>query len=75
MVVVAALGATVVLPAMLATLGHRVDSLNLRRAVLHALGREEHHPAVGEGFWHRLAVFVMRRPLPIAAAIVAVLLG
>ena len=29
---------------------------------------------MGEGFWHRLAVVVMRRPLPIATAIIAVLL-
>ena len=70
-VVVAAIGAVVVLPALLAVLGHRVDSLDLRRAILR---REHHQPAVGEGFWHRLAVVVMRRPLPIATAIVAVLL-
>ncbi|GAC1312445.1 MAG: MMPL family transporter [Acidimicrobiales bacterium] len=70
-VVVAALGAVVVLPALLAVLGHRVDSLDVRRAILR---RDHHQPAVGEGFWHRLALIVMRRPLPIASAIVALLL-
>ena len=33
------------------------------------------HPKdVGEGFWHNLATFVMRRPLPIAISVVIVLL-
>ncbi|GAC1591869.1 MAG: MMPL family transporter [Acidimicrobiales bacterium] len=73
-VVVAALGAVVVLPALLATLGHRVDALDLRRGLLHLVGRESHRAEIGEGFWHRLAIFVMRRPLPIASAIVVLLL-
>ena len=70
-VVVAAAGAVVVLPALLAVVGRRVDALDVRRAILR---REHRQPAVGEGFWHRLAVVVMRRPLPIATAIIAVLL-
>ena len=73
-VLVAAFGAVVVLPALLAVLGPRVDALDVRRAILHRFGREPHQPEVGEGFWHRLATTVMRRPVPIAAAIVAVLL-
>jgi len=64
----------VVLPALLAVLGPRVDALDVRKAILHRFGREPHTPEVGEGFWHRLATTVMRRPVPIAAAIVAVLL-
>jgi len=72
-VIVAATGAVVVLPALLALLGHRVDALDLRRAVLARLGRTPHIPEVGEGFWHRLATAVMRRPLPIAGAIIAIL--
>ena len=70
-VLVAAAGAVVVLPALLAVVGWRVDALDVRRAILR---REHRQPAVGEGFWHRLAVVVMRRPLPIATAIIAVLL-
>ena len=54
-VLLAAGGAVIVLPAMLAVLGRRVDKLALFK----------HTPKeVGEGFWHRLAVLVMRRPVP-----------
>jgi RND superfamily putative drug exporter len=55
----------VVLPALLAVLGHRVDALTIfrRSTVQH-----------GEGFWHRMAMFVMRRPVIVAAAAIAVLL-
>jgi putative drug exporter of the RND superfamily len=69
-VALAAAGALVVLPALLAVLGRRVDRFRLplgrRRAVV-----------PGAGFWHRVATWVMRRPLPIAVAVVAflVLLG
>src|SRR6266540_3757010 len=63
----AAVGALVVLPTLLALLGRRVDRLRL------PLGRRRVR-AVGEGFWHRLAMLVMRRPLPIATAVVVFLL-
>jgi RND superfamily putative drug exporter len=69
-VVVASIGAVIVLPALLATLGTRVDKWDLRRA----FGRAPHQAEVGEGFWHRLATAVMRRPLPIALVIAAFLL-
>jgi RND superfamily putative drug exporter len=61
----AGLFSLVVLPALLAVLGHRVNALTLRRRSV--------DPA-GEGFWHRTAVFVMRRPVPVATAAIAVLL-
>jgi RND superfamily putative drug exporter len=61
----AAVGALVALPALLAVLGRRVDKWVL-------WGRTP--KPVGQGFWHRLATVVMRRPLPIAVAIVALLL-
>lgn len=68
--VVAILGAVVSLPALLAVLGHRVDSIALRR-------RGE-PIAVGvmieQGFWHRVAMAVMRRPLPVAAVVMTVLI-
>jgi RND superfamily putative drug exporter len=60
----AALGAIVVLPALLATRGRRGDSFALWK-------RKEKE--VGEGFWHRLATFVMHRPIRVAVAVVAVL--
>jgi RND superfamily putative drug exporter len=74
-VALAAVGALVVLPALLAVLGRRVDRFRLpigrRRAAAAAAGEP------GSGFWHRVATWVMRRPLPIALAVVAflVLLG
>ena len=64
-VVLAALAAVVFLPALLAVLGHRVDKL----AIWHRKERAE-----GEGFWHRMATTVMRRPIPIATAVIAFLL-
>jgi RND superfamily putative drug exporter len=64
-VAMATVGAVVVLPALLSLLGPRVDRFVLWR----------HKPAVvGTGMWHRIAVFVMRRPWPIALGVVAILL-
>jgi RND superfamily putative drug exporter len=64
-VATAVVGAVVFLPALLAVLGPRVDTLTLWR---------RRPKDVGEGFWHDVATFVMRRPLPIALGVVAVLL-
>jgi putative drug exporter of the RND superfamily len=64
--VLAALGAVLVLPALLAVLGHRVDSLRVFR-------HREPKP-VGEGIWHRVAMLVMRRPIPIATVVILFLL-
>ena len=61
----AVLGAVVFLPAMLAILGPRVDKWALWR---------RHPKEVGEGFWHRMAMFVMHRPVPVALGVVALLL-
>ena len=63
--ILAGLGAVVVLPALLAVLGHRVDALSLRRRA---------PKPVEEGIWHRVAAAVMRRPVPIATAVIVVLL-
>ena len=65
-VLLALAGSILSLPALLAVLGHRVDSVRIgrRRAV-----RAEH-----EGAWHRIATLVMRRPIPIAAIVVVFLL-
>ncbi|WP_433709863.1 MMPL family transporter [Nocardia sp. CA-084685] len=68
---VAAIAATVsltVLPAILLLLGSRID-----RGQLGWFFRPQ-RPAPGEGFWHRLAVFVMRKPVPIGLAVAALLL-
>jgi RND superfamily putative drug exporter len=61
----AGFGAVVLLPALLAVLGHRVDKGRVfkRRLVVD-----------GEGIWHRVAVFVMRRPVPVATSVILLLL-
>ena len=56
--------ALLVIPALFALLGRRVDALALRR------GRK-----LGTGGWYRFAHGVMRRPLPIAVATAAVLVA
>jgi RND superfamily putative drug exporter len=63
--VFAALGALLVVPAMLALLGERVNALSLRRG-----------PAVSDesGGWYRLARGVMRRPVAVALSTSALLL-
>lgn len=64
-VALAALGAVVALPALLAVLGKRVDKLSVRKQ----------KPADSNGVWHRIAMAVMRRPLPIATAAVLLLVA
>jgi RND superfamily putative drug exporter len=63
-VALAAIGAVVVLPAVLALLGNNVNRLRVRRVKV---------VQEGAGFWHRLAMGVMRRPIPVAVAVVAFL--
>jgi RND superfamily putative drug exporter len=69
---VAATIALVVLPAVLALLGERVNALSpaflQRRAERDARSEES-------GFWYRLSRLVMRRPAPIAAASAALLIA
>jgi uncharacterized membrane protein YdfJ with MMPL/SSD domain len=64
--VFAAMAALVVVPAVLALLGERVNALSLRRG-----------PAVSDasGRWYRLAAGVMRRPIPIALGSAAIMLA
>jgi RND superfamily putative drug exporter len=65
--ILSALVALVVLPAVLALLGRRIESLSLR-------GRSS-QPAPGQGGWYRFAHMVMRRPALVAAATAALLLA
>jgi RND superfamily putative drug exporter len=66
--ILAAVGAVVVLPAILAALGTRVDKGSLRRPRGRAVAQ------TGAGFWHRLATTVMRRPVVTGGAVIALLL-
>ncbi|TDE11786.1 MMPL family transporter [Jiangella asiatica] len=63
----AAAASLVVLPALFAVLGNKVAATRFRR-------RPAGDAAAENGFWHRLAMFVMRRPIPIATAVIAVLM-
>jgi len=67
-VAVDVLAALIVLPALLAVLGHRVNALRIRRSVVRP-PRDE-----SSGAWYRLAQSVMRRPLVYVTVITIALL-
>ncbi|MFD7508722.1 MMPL family transporter, partial [Streptomyces sp. NPDC059853] len=62
--VLTALTTLTVLPALLAVLGPRFESGRVLRR--RATSREEKEQDAENGFWHRLASLVMRRPVPFA---------
>ena len=71
----AAVAAIVVAPAAIVLLGDRLDALDTRRLFRSLLGRPEPvRKPVEQMFWYRSTKFVMRRSIPIAVAIVALLL-
>jgi len=65
-ILVAMLASLVSLPALLAVLGTRVDKWRVFR--------HRPTPEVGEGFWHRVATTVMRRPLIVTVVTVSFLI-
>ncbi len=78
-VVMAVVGAVVVLPAMLAALGDRVDKFSIPR--LRGVGARGRRAAavvtdraLETTFWYRVAMAVMKRPIPVAGAVIALLL-
>jgi putative drug exporter of the RND superfamily len=66
-VILAAIGAIVILPAILAALGTRI---NMGTIIRH---RKPAEP--GQGFWHRVAMTVMRRPVVMGGAVIVLLLA
>src|SRR3954447_2569600 len=62
--VLACLGAVVVLPALLAVIGHRIDKYSFRRRP---------PKPDGTGAWHTIALAVMRRPIPVATVVIGLL--
>jgi putative drug exporter of the RND superfamily len=66
-VILSALTAIIVLPAMLALLGKRIESLPIIR--------RKTPPSADSAFWRRFAEVVIRRPLLFALPVVIVLLG
>jgi trehalose monomycolate/heme transporter len=76
-VLVAMLAALTLLPALLGSLGHRVEALSVRRLLRRRSRRTVAvAPAAAEqGAWYRIAHSVMRRPVLYAVAIVALLVA
>ena len=74
-VLFALLGALIVLPAALAALGERVNSKDLRRPLRRLLRMAPPRvKELDEGFWHRVAVTVMKRPVGVGTVVVLLLL-
>jgi putative drug exporter of the RND superfamily len=63
---VSVIAAITLMPAMFALLGHRINRLRVMPK------RIVEHPDVNTGFWWRWSHFVMRRPIVVAAAGVAI---
>src|SRR5689334_1109994 len=75
-VVFAAVAAIVVAPAAIALLGDRLDSLDARRLARWVFRRPDPvRKPIEQNFWYRSTKLVMRRAVPIALAIVALLLA
>jgi len=73
-VALTAIAAIVITPAAIVLLGHRLNSLDVRRLARRVLGRPE--PAtrpLERQFWYRSTRFVMRRAVLIGSAVVALL--
>jgi RND superfamily putative drug exporter len=71
-ILVVMLMALTILPALLALLGRRVNALSFRRFFRRSVSvsqQTEHH-----GAWYRLSETVMRWPVPVALAVLALLL-
>jgi putative drug exporter of the RND superfamily len=70
-----AIASIVITPAAIVLLGSRLDSLDVRRLLRHALRRPDPvHKPVEEWFWYRSSKFVMRRWAPVGLAVLALLL-
>ncbi|HEY7355325.1 MAG TPA: MMPL family transporter, partial [Ktedonobacterales bacterium] len=73
-VLVAMLAALTILPALLALLGRRVNALSMQR-LFRRVFRSRRASSMGEsrGAWYRLSQAVMRFPIPVALAVLGVL--
>ncbi|MGA8116952.1 MAG: MMPL family transporter [Actinocatenispora sp.] len=72
-VLLAAVGAVLVLPALLALLGTRVNTLDVLAPLRRRWRARRRASAGGGGFWHNLAVRVMRRPVPFGLGVIVLL--
>lgn len=74
-VIVAALAALTLLPAILSIMGFAVNSLRLPQLWRLAVAASGARHREGEGFWHRLAMEVMRRPIIVILLVCCILAG
>jgi uncharacterized membrane protein YdfJ with MMPL/SSD domain len=71
---VALLASLTLLPTLLALLGKRVNALSLQRLLRRGRATERERSAnEASGFWYRLSETVMRRPIPVALAVLVIL--
>jgi uncharacterized membrane protein YdfJ with MMPL/SSD domain len=71
---VALVASLTLLPAVLALLGNRINALSLQRLLRrNRVTRRERGIGESGGFWYRLSETVMRRPIIIALAVLAIL--
>ena len=71
----AAVASLVVLPAILALVGPRINALDVRVFIRRFFKRPDPAPKTErEGFWYRLASVVMRRPVILGGVVIAILL-
>ena len=71
---VALLTSLIILPTMLAILGTRINALSVQRLFRrNQAARHERGAGEASGFWYRLSEIVMRRPIIIALAVLAIL--
>ena len=69
----AALTAVVVVPSLLAVVGHRLDQADLFAPIRRRVTRRRAQTGADRQFWHRIAALVMRRPALILVSVSAVL--
>ncbi|UUW88612.1 MMPL family transporter [Pimelobacter simplex] len=70
----AALTAVVLVPAMLAQVGHRLDRADLFAPIRRRITRRRARLGDDRLMWHRIAALVMRRPVPVLVSVSAVLI-
>lgn len=75
-VLVAMLAAVTVLPAALALLGPRINSLSVRSLLPHRFRPAKYKPSESpqRGFWYRISTFVMRHPVVVLVVAIVPLL-
>ncbi|MEV6279275.1 MMPL family transporter [Nocardia sp. NPDC051832] len=67
-------GALVLAPALIVLMGKRIDALDIRKPIARRLGLTPRNRRPEQQFWHRIALFSMRRAIPVVLVGSAILL-